>query len=111
VTIYREKVNLDLKEVERINSLLAIESFEEMTDQELLDVRADTDTCEGIFSVKFDDGSTLNYDLRSGQHNYYDDVVWTSPDGARDVILECTFELDDIEFEVDGTTYEVVICV
>lgn len=94
-------------EYDRINRLLGIESLSEMTDNQLLAAGANTDQCEGIFTVTFDDGSTLNYDLCSGQENYYDDVVWTSPDGKHDVVLECMFDLDDIEFDVDGETYIV----
>lgn len=94
-------------EYDRVNRLLGIESLSEMTDSQLLAAGANTDQCEGIFAVTFDDGSTLNYDLCSGQENYFDDVVWTNPDGKRDVVLECTFDLDDIEFDVDGETYIV----
>lgn len=96
-------------EFDRINRLLAIESLEEMTDDELRRIGATTDGCEGIFCVEFDDGSSLNFDLCSGRHNYWDDVVWTSADGKRDVVLDCEYELDDIEFEVDGELYVVKI--
>lgn len=106
---YKKQVVIEPELVERVRRLLDIPSLEEMSDQELLDAGANTDQCEGIFSVTFDDGSTLNYDLCSGQSNYYDDVVWTSSDGRQDVILECSFELDDIEFDVDGVRYIVTI--
>lgn len=109
MTIYKERVNIPPATLGRVNQLLDIESLEEMTDQQLLDAGANTDQCEGIFGVTFDDGSSLNYDLCSGQSNYYDDVVWTSADGNRDVVLECTFELDDIEFDIDGVQYVVTI--
>lgn len=109
MTIYKERVNIPPATLERVNRLLDIESLEEMTDQELLDTKANTDQWEGIFYVTFDDGSSLTYDLCSGQSNYYDDVVWTSADGSRDVVLECTFELDDIEFDIDGVKYIVSI--
>ena len=95
------------REVERVNRLLAIPSLSEMNYVELLENGANTDQCEGIIHVVFDDGSSLNYDLCSGQENYYDDVVWTSPDGNRDVCLECTFELGDIEFSIDDDVYIV----
>ena len=102
-------VKLEKSDIDRIRRLLDIPSLSDLTDDELRDMGGFTDATEGVFSVRFDDGSTLNYDLCSGQENYYDDVVWTSPDGSRDVVLECTFELDDIEFDVDGETYEVKI--
>ena len=109
MTIYKECVYIEPGLLERVNRLLDIKSLEEMSDKELLDAGANTDQCEGIFSVTFDDGSSLNYDLCSGQSNYYDDVVWTSASGDHDIVLECSFELDDIEFDVDGVGYIVTI--
>lgn len=102
-------VKISKSEQDRVNRLLNIPSLSEMTDRELFEAGANTDSCYGVFCVDFDDGSHLNYDLCSGQENYYDDVVWTSPDGRRDICLECEFELADIEFEADGETYEVKI--
>ena len=108
--IYEETVKLPKEMFDRINRLLAIEDLEEMTDDELLAAGANTDQHEGIYSVRFDDGSTMNYDLCSGQTNYYDDVVWTSPDGSRDVVLECAFCLNLVdEVEIGGNVYLVRI--
>ena len=104
-------VKLPKRDIDKINRLLSIPSLSNLADDELREMGGFTDAIEGVFSVRFDDGSTLNYDLCSGQENYFDDVIWTSADGSRDVLLECTFELDDIEFDVDGETYEVkVLC-
>lgn len=94
---------------ERVNRLLSIDSLEDMSDDELLSNGANTNHCEGIFAVEFADGSSLNFDLCSGTHNYFDDVVWTSGDGSHDVVLDCAYELDDIEFEHEGTVYVVRI--
>lgn len=102
-------MRLPSDEVDRINRLLAIPSLEEMSDEELRNIGATTDGCEGIFTVKFDDGSSLNFDLCCGKHNYWDDVVWTGADSRIDVVLDCEYELDDIEFEVDGELYIVKI--
>ena len=102
-------VKLPKQDIERINRLLSIPSLSELTDDQLRDIGAFTDATEGIFYVQFDDGSSLNYDLCSGQENYFDDVIWTSADGSRDVLLECSFELADIEFDVDEETYAVII--
>lgn len=108
--IYEETVKLPKEMFDRINRLLDIEDLEEMTDAELLAAGANTDQHEGIFSVRFEDGSTMNYDLCSGQTNYYDDVVWTSPDEKRDVVLDCSFCLDTVEeVEIDGNLYRVRI--
>lgn len=106
---HTETVKLAKSEIDRIRRLLDIPSLSDLTDDELRDMGGFTDAIEGVFSVRFDDGSTLNYDLCSGHENYFDDVIWTSADGSRDVLLECSFELDDIEFDVDGETYEVKI--
>ena len=106
---HKEIVHISASEFDRINRLLAIPSLEEMTDEELKQIGATTDGCEGIFRVEFDDGSSLNFDLCSGQHNYWDDVVWTSSSGNRDIVFDCEYELDDIELEVDGEWYFVEI--
>lgn len=102
-------VHIPAKEFDRVNRLLSIESLEEMTDSELIEQGANTYQCDGIFCATFDDGSYINYDLCSGSTNYYDDVVWTSADGSRDVVLDCEFELDDIEVEIESELYIVRI--
>lgn len=102
-------VTIPYEEFNRVNRLLAINDMEQMTDGELIALGANTNVNEGIYLATFDDGSSINFDLCSGSSNYYDDVVWTSPDGATDVILECDFALDDIEFDIDGETYIVQI--
>ena len=105
---HKATVKIDAKEFDRINRLLAIESLEDMTDGELLWHGANTNVCEGIFHVEFDDGSSLNFDLCSGTHNYWDDVVWTSADGLTDVVFDCEYELGDIEFDVCGEDMYIV---
>lgn len=100
---------VSVSEFDRINRLLAIESLEEMTDEELRRIGAATDVVEGLFYVEFDNGSHLNFDLCSGGHNYWDDVVWTSADEETDVVLDCEYKLDDFEFEVDGELYVIKI--
>lgn len=106
---HEEIIHIPAKEFDRINRLLAIESLEEMTDEELRQIGANTDGCEGIFYIEFDNGASLNFDLCSGRHNYWDDVVWTSADGKRDVVFDCEYVLDDIEVEVDGELYIVKV--
>lgn len=103
-------VHISSEEFDRVNRLLSIDSLEELTDSELMEQDANTNQNEGIFSVTFDDGSSLNYDLCSGSNNYWDDVVWISADGCTDTTLDCTFELDDeIEFEFESETYVIKI--
>lgn len=102
-------IYIPTSEFNRINRLLAIESLEKMTDNELLEQGANTNYCEGIFHVEFNNGASLNFDLCSGQHNYWDDVVWTSADGKVDVVLDCEYELDDIEVEIENELYIVKV--
>lgn len=102
-------VSISREEFDRINRLLAIQSLEEMTDEELLEQGANTDVYEGIFYVEFDNGATMTIDLCSGRCNYYDNVVWTSADRTHDVTLDCEYELDNIEVEIDGELYFVNI--
>lgn len=106
---HEKTVYITTGDLNRINKLLAIESLEEMTDIELLEHGATTDYCEGIFHVEFDNGASINFDLCSGKHNYWDDVVWTSADGKTDVVLDCAYELDDIEVEIESELYVVKI--
>lgn len=104
-------IHIPTSEFNRINKLLAIKSLEEMTATELMHQGANTNVCEGIFCVKFDNGSTLSFDLCSGNHNYWDDVVWTSADGKTDIVLYCEYELSDIEVEIESELYIVnVVC-
>lgn len=98
-------------EFTRVNRLLAIESLEDMTNSELLAQGANSHQNEGIYSAKFDDGSSINFDLCSGVHNYWDFVVWTSPDGSTNIVLECMFELGDIEVEIESELYIVRIMI
>lgn len=107
MTRHETVVHISASEFNRINRLLAIESLEDMTDGELIEQGANTNHNEGIFFTKFDDGSSINFDLCSGLSNYWDDVVWTSPDGNHDVILDCEYELGDIEVEIEGDLYVV----
>lgn len=103
-------ITIKKTEFERINKLLGIDSFAEMSEKRLREIGAERDSCEGILYVEFDDGSSLNFDLCSGEDNYYDDLVWTSPDGNHDVVMECTFDFPDvIEFEAMGEEYSVKI--
>lgn len=100
-------VRIPADEFDRINRLLAIKSFEEMTSSELLEHGTNIDQNEGVYCVTFDNGSSLNFDLCSGQNNYWDDAVWTNADGSRDVVLECEYEIGDIEVKIESELYAV----
>lgn len=102
-------VYIPTSEFDRINRLLAIDSLENMTDEELIEQGANTDVYEGLFYIEFDNGSVMTWDLCSGTHNYYDNVVWTSADGINEVVLDCEYELDDIEVEIESELYIVKV--
>jgi hypothetical protein len=107
--IHKEVVYISKEELKKANYLLSINSLEELSDAQLQEIGAETDVCVGLFYIEFDNGATMNIDLCSGQHNYYDDVVWTSPDGSRDVVFDCEYNIDNIEVEIDGELYIVEI--
>ena len=104
---YETYVELSKEKVCHVNNLLLIEDMGEMTDDELLKAGANTDDYIPMFAADFEDGSYITVDVCSGNTNYYDDCVWHSADGKHDVILDCSYEIDDIEVEIDGNTYIV----
>lgn len=104
---YVEVVDIERSEYDRINRLLSIESILDLSDEQCREIGANTLSTEGVLFVEFEDGSTLNFDLRSDNGRYYDDVVWTSPDGSEDIILDYEYAIDDIEFEWNGDEYFV----
>lgn len=106
---HKKVVHIPAEKYDRVNRLLAIKNLEEMTSTELIEQGANTNVNEGIFCVKFDNGASLNFVLCSGTHNYYDDVVWTSADGNTDITLDCEYELDDIEVEIESERYIVEV--
>ena len=66
---------------------------------------------ESIFTAQFDDGSSVEYTLAAGIHNYYDDVVWVGPETEyKRVNFEPTYELPEhLEVSVNGDTYIINI--
>ena len=102
---YESVVDISKEKFDRINRLLSLPSLSEMSDTALRAEKANTNQCEGVFCAKFADGSWVDFDLCSGSENYYDDVVWHSGNG--DITLDCSYELDDIEFEIDGNEYYI----
>ena len=96
-------------EFARVNRLLGIKSLQDMTDRELIEQGANTLQNEEIYCARFDDGSSLNFDLRSGIYDYWDDVVWRSPDGSEEIPVESDFELGDIKVEIESELYIVKI--
>ena len=108
---HEAEVHISKEKFDRVNRLLSIDSLEDMTDEELIKNGANTNVSEGIFYVEFDDGSSMNFDLCSGQSNYFDDVVWTDAEDKQDIFLECLYELGDIEVKIFNELYIVKIIV
>jgi hypothetical protein len=104
---YEETVQIKKPTYDKVNQLLDICSFSDMTDYEFESSGVRRNTCEGIYLVKFKDGSQLNYDLCSGSENYYDEIVWSKDN--RDAWFEPTFDLADMDFGVDDNEYVVHI--
>lgn len=101
-------VRIPQGEVDRINTLLSLNCFENMTDEEMSAVGAKLDSYEGIFVASFDDGSALTYDLCSGSGNYFDNAIWKSADGKEEVVLDCQNELGST-IEVSKGTEQYVV--
>lgn len=100
---FTETVSISKKEYERVNRLLALSSLEEMTDEELLKAGANTDEYTGVLDVTFEDGAYLTYDLCSGSHNYYDNIVWHKDN--MEIVIDCMYELDDFSVVIEGNEY------
>lgn len=105
VKTYRATVDIKRSELEHINKLLSISNLEEMSENEKK-LGAKQDEIINMFSANFEDGSILTWDLCSGRNNYFDDVVFTRPNGNWDA-LDCSYELDDIVVETDNKIYRV----
>ena len=108
MSIHKATVNIPTVEIQRINRLLSIDDLGELTDDELIEIGANTYDWDGVYSVVFDDGSTLSCDLCSGSTNYYDDINFQSANG-KTWTLDCEYELDDIEFDYGDEHYIVEI--
>ena len=85
------------------NALLDIPDLAEFDDEHLELIK---DECYGLYQFDFEDGSYITVDLCHGTGNYFDDCVWHSKDGKRDVIFDCSYCIDtEMEFTVDNNTY------
>ena len=106
---YIAKIEIPQQEINRINHLLGILSLEDMSDEELLAEGANTNYHEGVYFAEFENGASIRFDLCSGVSNYWDDVVFTYPDGESELVFDCDYELGDIEVEIDDINYIVKI--
>lgn len=108
--IYTVKVPISKNEIHRIKRCLNEESLEEMSDEELEKWKYKKDSIELIYNVEFPDGCSLRWELCSGTHNYYDNVVFSFNDGTW-TEFDCDYDIDDIEVETYHTTYIVKLVV
>ena len=106
-SVFKENVRLPRSYFDEVNELLEIDNMDEMSDDELIGIGANTQQNETVFEVVFSDGSVLTYDLRSDEESYYDDVWWTAPDESWSVSLEPEWKLGDIEFFIENAHYMV----
>ena len=105
--VYKEKVEVTKKECEEWNALLE-KTLDEMTEEEIEKYGAKADDGRGGFWIDFENGSHITIDLYSGSSNYYDDRVWVSADGKKDVTFDCSYELareKTDEYTVGEDTY------
>lgn len=94
------------KDIEDFNFILNTD-LADMTEEQKDLYECHPYDCIGLWEVNFPDGSYLTIDLASGDINYFDDVVWHSADGKRDITFDCSYKFGvDDEFEVDGTIYK-----
>ena len=91
--IHEVTVELPKEKIKQINRLLAIDSLSDMSDEELRNAGANTHYNERIFTANFDNGCSITYDLCSGVHNYWDEILWVSADKSNEVEFESEFEL------------------
>lgn len=109
VDCYTATEKIEQTEFDRINKLLAIESFDNYTDDELEEMGAKRNYQEGVFSIKFEDGAVLTWDLCSGDNNYWDEVNIIK-DGKTTTIEDCSYSLDErMEFFADDVYYIINI--
>ena len=66
---------------DQVNRLLEIESFSDMTEEEMKEVGAETDVNKLLYSANFVNGVKLNVYLCSGNENYYTAPEFALPDG------------------------------
>ena len=59
------------------------------------------------FCATFDNGKYITIDLASGSSNYYDNIVLWGEDDRELFTLDCTFEIEDFEFEFENEIYKV----
>lgn len=106
---YVATTKISRKQFNRINRLMDEIDFDDDSPkmQNLIrELQATEDSHYAGFEWVFENGSKITIDIYSGQHNYYDDTVWTSADEKHDCLFDCMYVLDEEnEFCIDEDTY------
>ena len=106
---YVATAKISRKQFNRINRLLDEIDFDDDS-QEMDELMrelgaAEYSWCDGWYFT-FENGAKIKIDIRSGVHNYYDDVVWLSADEQEDCLFDCSYQLDEEnEYCIDDDTY------
>lgn len=107
--VYTATTKINKKQFDRINRLLDEIDFDDKS-QEMNNLIRELDAtedswCDGFYFT-FQNGAKIKIDIRSGAHNYYDDVIWLSADEKDDVLFDCSYTLDEEnEYCIDDDTY------
>ena len=94
--IYISKQSIDKQDFDRINRLLNEINFDDKSkNMECIidELNAMKDSWETGFQFKFENNAEILIDIRSGQHNYFDDVLWQQDD--EEELLDCSYTLDE----------------
>ena len=105
---YVATAKISRKQFNRINRLLDEIDFDDSQEMDELmrELGAAEDSwCDGWYFT-FENGAKIKIDIRSGAHNYYDDVVWLSADEQEDCLFDCSYQLDEKnEYCIDDDSY------
>lgn len=94
--VYISKQSIDKQDFDRINRLLNEINFNDKSkNMECIidELNAMKDSWETGFQFKFENNAEILIDIRSGQHNYFDDVLWQQDD--EEELLDCSYTLDE----------------
>ena len=106
---HQVKYHIARRELQRIRLLFELD-YEEWGEKKLETLDINKGSFESILGVTFDDGAKLEIDLCCGECNYYDDVLFTHPNGKEET-LDCCYDLDDIEIDTDTDVYYVKLVI
>ena len=105
---YEKTVSIPAEKYDKVNELLELDNLDEMTEGELNDIGAEIEHVEKIYEVEFEDKSKVMFFLRSGLHNYFDEVVWFQTD-EEPYAFDPEFSIGDFSFCFDGDCYCVKV--